>query len=52
MESSTKTKSSYQKLKERYNHLWDLYIRKRKKLEELGIGVDEDDYLIGNEEKF
>ena len=45
-------KSSYKILKEKYNKLFELYIRKRKQLRELGVGADEDDFLIGDEHKF
>jgi hypothetical protein len=42
--------TSYQKLKLGYDRLWDLYVKNRKRLTDLGEGVDEDDFLIGGEE--
>lgn len=45
-----KTKeNSYKKLKNKYNKLWETYVRLRKRTKHLGISGD--DYLIGIEEQ-
>jgi len=38
--------SSYQKLKEKCNRLYNLYHRARKELNELGVGVQGDDTIM------
>lgn len=42
-------KTSYRKLKENYNNLWNAYVElhQRTKL----LGISEKDFLIGDEEK-
>lgn len=47
--SYSKLKSKYDNLVKRSNKLWVLYVRKRRQLEEIGVGADMDDYLIGDE---
>jgi len=43
-----KHKSSYQKLKSRYDELWELYVELR---EGRDCGISSNHYLIGNEER-
>jgi len=44
--------SSYQKLKQEKEEFENLYYKTRKKLHNLGEGIDEDDILMGNECEF
>ena len=43
--------SSYQKLKQKNEELWEMYVKVVKKLRKLNQGIDSDCYLIGGEEK-